>query len=80
MAETTKLTIDGKEYELEKLPPYVQNIIVARQEIQKSKVRHEVELEKIAVLTDYYNKKIKEELDKTDGSDSKSNNWPRCYF
>jgi hypothetical protein len=29
-------------------------------------------------LTDYYNKKIKEELDKTDGSDSKSNNWPRC--
>jgi hypothetical protein len=31
-------------------------------------------------LTDYYNKKIKEELDKTDGSDSKSNNWPRCYF
>ena len=74
MSETTKLTIDGKEYELEKLPPYVQNIIVARQEIQKSKVRHEVELEKIAVLTDYYNKKIKEELDKIDGSDSKPNN------
>ena len=74
MSETTKLTIDGKEYELEKLSPYLQNIIVARQEIQQSKVRHEVELEKIAVLTDYYNKKIKEELDKTDGSDSESNN------
>ena len=74
MSETTKLTIDGKEYELEKLPPYVQNIIVARQEIQKSKVRHEVELEKIAVLTDYYNKKIKEELDKIDGSDRQSKN------
>lgn len=74
MSEKTKITIDGKEYNLEDLSSYTQNIIVARQEIQKSKVRHEVELEKIAVLTDYYNKKIKEELDKTDGSDSKSNN------
>ena len=74
MSEKTKITIDGKEYNLEDLSSYTQNIIVARQEILKSKVRHEVELEKIAVLTDYYNKKIKEELDKTDGSDSKSNN------
>ena len=73
MSEKTKITIDGKEYNLEDLSSYTQNIIVARQEILKSKVRHEVELEKIAVLTDYYNKKIKEELDKTDGSDSKSN-------
>jgi len=74
MSEKTKITIDGKEYNLEDLSSYTQNIIVARQEILKSKVRHEVELEKIAVLTDYYNKKIKEELDKTDGSNSESNN------
>jgi len=80
MSEKTKITIDGKEYNLEDLSSYTQNIIVARQEILKSKVRHEVELEKIAVLTDYYNKKIKEELDKTDGSDSKSNSWSRCNF
>ena len=77
MAEETKqdtLIIDGTSYIINELPLGVRNTIVARQEIQQSKVRHEVELEKIAVLTDYYNKKIKEELDKTDGSDSKSNN------
>ena len=66
------VTIDGKEYELSKLPLEVRNTIVARQEIQRSKVRHEIELEKIEVLTNYYNQKIKEGLDKFNGSDSKS--------
>ena len=72
MSEETKITIDNKEYVFESLPISVRNHIVARQEIQQSKVRHETELEKIAVLTDYYNKKIKEEIDKLNGGDSKS--------
>ena len=76
MSETTKkiVTIDGKEYDFDSLPLYIRNSIVARQEIQTSKARHEVELEKISVLTDYYNNKIKEGIDKFNGSDSKSDN------
>ena len=66
------VTIDGKDYELSKLPLDVRNTIVARQEIQRSKIRHDIELEKIEVLTNYYNQKIKEGLDKFNGSDSKS--------
>jgi hypothetical protein len=66
------VTIDGKDYELSKLPLEVRNTIVARQEIQRSKVRHDIELEKIEVLTNYYNQKIKEGLDKVNGSESKS--------
>ena len=61
MADTIK--IDGVEYKDEQLTPYLKNIIVARQEIQQSRVRHTVEIEKIDVLTEYYNKKIKEEID-----------------
>jgi len=72
MAENTTVKIDGKDYELETLPIDIQNAIIARSEIQKSKVRHDVELEKIAVLTDYYNKKIKDGLEKIDGSKSES--------
>ena len=65
MTEETKnnITIDGTDYELNKLPLEVRNTIVARQEIQQSKVRHTVELEKIDVLTEYYNDKIKKGLE-----------------
>ena len=75
MSEETKniINIDGKDYDLSKLPLEVRNTIVARQEIQTSKVRHEIELEKIEVLTNYYNDKIKKEIDKLNGSNSKSN-------
>tara|TARA_Y100000004_G_scaffold177312_1_gene218790 strand:+ start:170 stop:376 length:207 start_codon:yes stop_codon:yes gene_type:complete len=52
--------IDGKEYEIAKLSPELQNYLVVRQEIQASKVRHNLELEKIEVLTAHYNKKIAE--------------------
>ena len=38
----------------------LRNRITARQEIEASRVRHDIELEKIAVLTDFYNKKILE--------------------
>ena len=74
MSEETKniINIDGKDYDLNNLPIELRNYIVARQEMQVSKTRHAIELEKIAVLTDYYNNKIKEGLDKINGSDSKS--------
>ena len=52
--------IDGKEYDVNKLSPELQNYLVVRQEIQASKVRHNLELEKIEVLTTHYNKKIAE--------------------
>jgi hypothetical protein len=52
--------IDGNEYDVAKLSPELQNYLVVRQEIQASKVRHNLELEKIEVLTAHYNKKIAE--------------------
>jgi len=64
-----KITIDGKDYIISELPLDVRNTIVARQEIQNSKVRHEIELEKISVLTEYYNNKIKEGLEQKDKSE-----------
>ena len=66
------VTIDGKPYVINDLPVDVRNAIVARQEIQTSKVRHEVELEKIEVLTNHYNEKIKKGLEQLNGSKSKS--------
>ena len=52
--------IDGKEFDVAKLSPELQNYLVVRQEIQASKVRHQLELEKIEVLTAHYNTKIAE--------------------
>jgi len=67
-----KLTIDSKEYIINDLPLDVRNTIVARQEIQTSKVRHNIELEKIEVLTNYYNEKIKKGLEEHNVSKSES--------
>ena len=72
MSEERTFTIDGKEYKESDLSLRCRNIIVARAEIQQSKTRHEVELEKIEVLTNYYNEQIKKELEKSNGSESKS--------
>ena len=55
-----KVMIDGKEYDVNKLSPELQNYLVVRQEIQASRVRHNLELEKIEVLTTHYNNKIAE--------------------
>ena len=52
------ITIDGKVYDESKFSVGLRNRIVSRQEIEQSKVRHDIELEKIAVLTEFYNKKI----------------------
>ena len=72
MGEEKSYTIDGKEYKESELSLDVRNTIVARAEIQQSKVRHEIELEKIEVLTNYYNEQIKKELEQLNGSQSKS--------
>jgi len=72
------IVIDGKTYDEATFSIGLRNRITARQEIEASKVRHEIELEKIAVLTDFYNKKIldmmKEEkvqpIEDTNGSNS----------
>ena len=58
------ITIDGVVYKEEELTNYLKNIILARQEIQQSIIRHTIEIEKIDVLTNYYNEKIKEEIAK----------------
>ncbi len=52
--------IDGKEYETTNLSPELQNYLAVRQEIQLSKIRHKIEIEKIDVLTTHYNKQIAE--------------------
>jgi len=52
--------IDGKEFDVAKLSPELQNYLTVRQEIQLSKIRHTLELEKIDVLTTHYNKRIAE--------------------
>jgi|TARA_B100001094_G_C18132947_1_gene773336 hypothetical protein len=56
------ITIDGKEFDETKFSPELQNYLVVRQEIQVNKTRHTLEIEKIDVLTDFYNKKIVELL------------------
>ena len=64
------ITIDGKEYDEQKFSPELQNYIAVRQEIQVSKTRHMIEIEKIDVLTKHYNDKIvkliKKEVPETD--------------
>jgi len=74
MSEQPKnvISIDGKDYDLDKLPLELRNTIAARQEIQQSRVRHEIELEKIDVLTGYYNNKIQEGVKQFNGGSSKS--------
>ena len=49
--------IDGKTYDEKTFSPELQNYIVVRQELQVSKVRHDIELEKIEILTKHYNEK-----------------------
>lgn len=55
-----KITIDGKEYDSEQLPGDVVNAVVAKNEIVQNRIRHVIEIEKIDVLSNYYDQKIKE--------------------
>ena len=58
------ITMDGKQYDEKKLSPELQNYLAVRQEIQVSKTRHTIEIEKIDVLTKFYNEKIIELIKK----------------
>ena len=58
------ITIDGKVYDETKFSIGLRNRITARQEIEGSRVRHNIELEKITFLTEFYNTKIKELMEK----------------
>jgi hypothetical protein len=66
------ININGKEYDETKFDDILKNYIIARQEIQNSRIRIVMELEKIDVLTNYYNSKINEELKKLE--EPKENN------
>jgi hypothetical protein len=74
MSEEPKnvISIDGKDYDIDAMPLELRNTIAARQEIQQSRVRHEIELEKIEVLTNHYNSKIQEGVKQFNGGSSKS--------
>ena len=56
------IKIDGKEYDETKFSPELQNYILYRQEIQVNLTRLNMEIEKINVLTKYYNGKINDML------------------
>ena len=52
------IVIDGKEFDDSKFSPELRNYITSRQELQVNKTRLNLELEKIEVLTEHFNKKI----------------------
>jgi hypothetical protein len=56
------ITINGQNYDETKFSDELKNYIIARQEIQQNKTRLVIEIEKIDVLTEYYNGKIVEKL------------------
>jgi hypothetical protein len=58
------ININGKDYDETKFDDILKNYIIARQEIQGNRIKIVMELEKIDVLTNYYNSKINEELKK----------------
>ena len=66
------IIIDGTEYDDSKFSPELRNYITSRQELQVNKTRLTLELEKIEVLTNYYNGKIQEGVKQFNGSGSKS--------
>jgi len=58
------ITINGTEYDETTFDEILKNYIIARQQIQGNRINIVMELEKIDVLTNYYNAKINEELKK----------------
>ena len=58
------ITINGTEYDETKFNEILKNYIIAIQQIQGNRINIVMELEKIDVLTNYYNAKINEELKK----------------
>ena len=55
-------TIDGKDYKRSDLNPKTYNSIVVRQDLQATKIKLSLELEKIAILQAHYDNAIAKEL------------------
>ena len=55
-------TIDGKDYKKSDLSPKTFNSIVVRQDLQATKIKLSLELEKIAILQAHYDAAIAKEL------------------
>ena len=80
-ADTTEneptITINGKEFKQTDLSQVCLNAIAIRQDLQASRVRHVLEVEKIDVLTKYYDEKIEKEIaPKDDKSSSNDTTQP----
>ena len=61
MQQKRTFKFEGKTYKESDLNDDIVNIFLVQGEINQSKLRHEIELEKIKVLNDY-NDKLKEQL------------------
>lgn len=55
-------TIDGKEYKKSDLSPKCFNSIIVRQDLQATKIKLSLELEKVAILQAHYDAVIAKEL------------------
>src|SRR5210317_1581473 len=64
--QVPSIFINGKEYKQNELSADCLNAIAVRQDLQANRMRHVVEVEKIDVLTKYYDDKIEKELGKKD--------------
>ena len=58
----TSFTIDGKEYKKSDLSPKCFNSIIVRQDLQATKVKLSLELEKVAILQAHYDAVIAKDL------------------
>ena len=62
MENERTFTFEDKTYKESDLNDGIVNIFLVQTEMVQSRLRHEIELEKIKVLNDYYNDKLKELL------------------
>src|SRR6056300_1872952 len=68
--QVPSIFINGKEYKQNELSADCLNAIAVRQDLQASRVRHVLEVEKIDVLTKYYDEKIEKEIAPKDDKSS----------
>ena len=73
-ADTTEneptITINGKEFKQSELSQVCLNAIVIRQDLRANRARHVLEVEKIDILTKYYDEKIEKEIAPKDDKSS----------
>jgi len=62
------ININGKDYDENNFNDTLKNYLIARQEVNNSRMRFIMEIEKTNVLLNYYNEKINEEIKKIEES------------